>query len=574
MINNVSEILEQLQSIATALGVKTGVVRNDDKKSKKSKGTLDAAQKKEITEKAKIYSSIFDFKKITNYFAEQQNDQKKAQKFLKNNLEILTDLGIEQKNNLINNRNITERITDSLKGFIGISKKEKTSTEDKKESPLKKLLTGAVGIAGLAALGVGIYNVIKSLKEGGKLEVSSILKLVGAITLFVGLFVLAAKSSKSFILASISFGIFSSIVSFILIPLIKSLENLKWDVLLNSLGKISAVMIGLTIVMAVVGMLSRNVMGTILALGSIFAMTYLLGYLGEKLQKLSELPWKEVGVGLLLAVGAIGIFGGLVAAIGLLITSGAGAAILGLGLVGVLALTYAIGYVADSIKKFNDVDGNALKLAGEGLLSLGLGLVSFMTGMVGGVAGTVIDKVSSFFKLDILSSIKKFQDLDGDKLKEVGLGLKYMGDGMKSISSNINLDGVIKQIVNLTTPITMLSNALFNYGKSYSNLSQIIDKSGLNKNLSLIVNNDNSIQNAILDMNKQELEVHKQQLAQLELNGEFLKLISERISTISSGGSNFLSSNFGSKSSTSAPIFNTKNNFMENLKMTAMSLEN
>lgn len=573
MINNVSEILEQLQSIATALGVKTGVVRNDDKKSKKSKGTLDAAQKKEISEKAKIYSSIFEFKKITNYFAEQQNDQKKTQKFLKNNLEILTDLAIEQKNNLINNRNITERITDSLKSFIGISKKEKGATEDKKESPLKKLLTGAVGIAGLAALGVGIYNVIKSLKEGGKIEVSSILKLVGAITLFVGLFVLAAKSAKSFILASISFGIFSSIVSFILIPLIKSLENLKWDVLLNSLGKISAVMIGLTIVMAVVGGLSRNVMGTILALGSIFAMTYLLGYLGEKLQKLSELPWKEVGVGLLLAVGTIGIFGGLVAAIGLLITSGAGA-ILGLGLVGVLALTYAIGYVADSIKKFNDVDGNALKLAGEGLLSLGLGLVSFMTGMVGGVAGTVIDKVSSFFKLDILSSIKKFQDLDGDKLKEVGLGLKYMGDGMKSISSNINLDGVIKQIVNLTTPITMLSNALFNYGKTYSNLSQIIDKSGLNKNLSLIVNNDNSIQNAILDMNKQELEVHKQQLAQLELNGEFLKLISERILTISSGGSNFLSSNFGSKSSTSAPIFNTKNNFMENLKMTAMSLEN
>lgn len=145
---------------------------------------------------------------------------------------------------------------------------------------------------------------------------------------------------------------------------------------------------------------------------------------------------------------------------------------------------------------------------------------------------------------------------------------------MKSLSENINLDGVVKQIINLTSPIAMLSNALFNYGKSYSNLSQIIDKSALNKNLSLIVNNDNSIQQAILDMNKQELEVNRQQLFQLEKNGELLKLISERISMVSSGSSNLINASGGVKNDINSPTFNTKNNFMDHIKMATTRLDN
>lgn len=567
---NISDILEQLKSIAEALGVKTGVIRNEDQKKKVSSGSLTTNQKKEVSEKAKIYSSIFDIKRITTFFEEQ----KKNSKVLKTTLENLFDIGVENKNHLINSENINKGIKSSLDKYTATNDKTKKESDDKKESPLKKLFTGLAGITGLVALGIGIYNVIKALKEGGTLQVSSILKLVAAVGIFIGLFVFVAKSKASFMAASISFGIFAGIVSFIILPLIKSLELIEWDVLLNSLGKIALVMVGLGAVIFLVGKLAGNVIGTIVALGSLFAMTYLMGYLGTQLQKLAALPWVDVGIGLTAAIATLGIFGLLVAGIGALVSTGAGAIILGAGIASVMALTYAIGYVADTIKKFNEVDGDALISAGKGLSELGLGLVSFMTGMVGGVAGTVLDKIASFFKLDIITSIKKFQDLDGDKLMNVGLGLKYMGEGMKSLSENINLDGVVKQIINLTSPIAMLSNALFNYGKSYSNLSQIIDKSALNKNLSLIVNNDNSIQQAILDMNKQELEVNRQQLFQLEKNGELLKLISERISMVSSGSSNLINASGGVKNDINSPTFNTKNNFMDHIKMATTRLDN
>ena len=86
--------------------------------------------------------------------------------------------------------------------------------------------------------------------------------------------------------------------------------------------------------------------------------------------------------------------------------------------------------LADSLVKYNNVNGDSLSTVGKGLKDLGIGLIALLGGSVAGVGASIVNGLSSLFGLDPVSQIQKFEKVDSEKIYKLGLGLKFMGEGL------------------------------------------------------------------------------------------------------------------------------------------------
>jgi hypothetical protein len=111
------------------------------------------------------------------------------------------------------------------------------------------------------------------------------------------------------------------------------------------------------------------------------------------------------------------------------------------------------------------------------------------------------------------------------------------------------------------------SNALNSFSNSYKQLEKIKMESEINQNYNMNLKSDTGIQKAILDLHAQELSVQQAQLEQLKINGNLLHQL------VSNGGTGGRVSAPQQTISIKSPNFSTKENYMNNLKLTSMSLD-
>ena len=117
----------------------------------------------------------------------------------------------------------------------------------------------------------------------------------------------------------------------------------------------------------------------------------------------------------------------------------------------------------------------------------------------------------------------------------------------------------------MTSPLLRFSAAIMAFTVAYKSLEALKMDSKLNIN----VNSDSGIQKAILDIQTQELEVQKAQLEQLRINGQLLSRIAE--SGGSGGGAGAAATN--KSMSIYSPSFQTKDGYLNNMKLMNMSLQ-
>ena len=120
----------------------------------------------------------------------------------------------------------------------------------------------------------------------------------------------------------------------------------------------------------------------------------------------------------------------------------------------------------------------------------------------------------------------------------------------------------------MTKPLSEFSLAL----DAFSNAYNKIDKVKLKSEYTVNVEKDDSIQNAIKSLHEQELQVQQAQLAQLQQNGEYLRMIASK----EGGGGGYMPTSSGGGNSgggISSPNFETKDSYMNNMKLATMSFE-
>ena len=492
-------------------------------------------------------------------------------------------------------------------------------------------------IAGLALLGGGMYLIIQALVNSGDIDLVKTLKVLGVVTAFLGLFWLVGEKLSKLKTASIGFAILSATIAFLIIPTIENLSDMPWETYIEGLLKFGIIMVGIVGILKlmdkikgsdvikstlgitmlsffvgviliplletisdmpfeevltglfnlgivigglslIVKMMDKLVGGTAgknLLVGALamVGLTFLMGYLAENLNKFSSFDWKSIYTNLGLAVLAIGLFGTVLFGIGALVANPVVAPLLAAGSVAVLGISFVMGMIADSASKFQDIDGSNLIQVGKGISMLGVGLASFLVGMAGGVAGGVVSKIAGIFGLNPADQIKKFETINSAKIFELGLGLKYMGESLKMLSSDIDLKGITNQLMELTTPLINFTFSLEKFNKAFADLDKTISKSEITNVYKLKIENENNIQKSILELNKQELEIQQAQLDELRVNSSLLKTIADNLNK--GGGQNYSPVNIGNRGgqSASSANFTTKNNYMNHMKLTTMAFE-
>ena len=282
-----------------------------------------------------------------------------------------------------------------------------------------------------------------------------------------------------------------------------------------------------------------------------------------------EVDWSTIYTNLGLATLAITAFGVVVGIVGAIAI--AAAPFLAVGAVTFGALILIMGGLVDTLIKFNQVDAGQIGELGKSLVLLGAGLIAFLGGSVAGAAAGIVNGLTGLFKLDPASQIKKFETIDSEKIYKLGMGLMNMAQGLKELSNgSINLKDITNQLMQMTKPLTDFSSALDAFSNAYAK----IDKVKLQSEYTMNVEKDDSIQQAIKSLHEQELSVQQAQLAQLQQNGEYLRVIASSGGAGGGGGQQGGSSGGGQQADRlSGPNFETKDKYMSNLKLTTMSFE-
>ena len=394
----------------------------------------------------------------------------------------------------------------------------------------------------------------------------------------IGLLFLMSKINKANVLVSVlALGAMVFLVGYLADNLEKYAYK-PWDAISEGLkiaGVAFGVFVGLFTIIAggvkLIGELGMVVAGAIM-----FELVYLVGYLADNLEKFAGKDWNGIVEGLKIAGVA---FGALVAATAILAVAMAAGGPIGIvaGAVAggiMLALAKVMDMSADALAKFSNINADNLMNVAKGMIAIGAGLVALMGGSVAGAAGSFINGLTGLFGADPVSQLKKFEKLDADKLLNLGIGIKYLGEGLKMLSDtkNINLDNITKQMMAMITPLTQFSIALGGFKTAYEGLDNAIKGSEINRIYQMKLEADNGLQKALIDLNQKEVEILSAQLDELKRNGEYLRVIAN--SGGGMGGMVPLNGGGGSgRGSASVSNFTTKDSYMNHLKLTTSTLE-
>ena len=436
--------------------------------------------------------------------------------------------------------------------------------------------------------------------------------------------------------SSLGLTLLTLLMGFVVIPLLLKMSTLPFDKILTGLALMGVSVLGLAGIVRGTGeILTRGKnagVSSVVGLVAIGLMSLLLGYLADTMVKFAGKPWQEILIGVGVSILAITAFGAVVLLVGNIATKSAinliaGAVTLGalmllmwglaesmnkfsgemdwgnisknlalatvaiiafgvvVGIVGAIAIAAApfmlagaatflglevVMYgLATTLLKFNEVNASQIGELGKSLVILGAGLLAFLGGSVAGAGAGIINGLTGFFGLDPASQIKKFESIDSEKIYKLGLGLSYIAKGLSDISAGkIDLKDITNQMIQMTKPLSEFSLAL----DAFSNAYNKIDKVKLKSEYTVNVEKDDSIQNAIKSLHEQELQVQQAQLAQLQQNGEYLRMIASK----EGGGGGYMPTSSGGGNSgggISSPNFETKDSYMNNMKLATMSFE-
>ena len=443
--------------------------------------------------------------------------------------------------------------------------------------PPAEVLKSVAGFALFVfVMGIMVIPLLKSMAfvewetiGEGLLKIIVISGIIGLI-----LFGMSKISAENAIKSLAGVLIFTLLMGFIVIPQLKKLSTEPFQQMLESLAFIGLIMVGIGAIIRITGEILTRGGGEVAAIAGLLAVltfSFLMGYLAEQLNKFAGLDWSAIGASLALALVALGIFGAAVVGIGVLVLNPVVAPLLIAGAVAVAGLSLLMGLLAEALNKFSTIDANQIQQVGIGLLALGTGLVAFLAGMVGGVGAGVVSKVSGIFGLNPADQIKKFEKIDADKIFKLGTGLLFMGQGLKSLSTDINLEGITNQLIAMTAPLALFSVGLMMFTEAYRNLDTAIKGSEINRIYQMKLEADNGLQKALVDLNQKEVEILSAQLDELKRNGEYLRVIAS--SGEGMGGMVSLGGAGGSKGNASVTNFATKDSYMNHLKLTTASLD-
>lgn len=406
-------------------------------------------------------------------------------------------------------------------------------------------------IEGLFKFGVIALVCIGLMKLMSMIPASDVLKSVGGILLF------------------------TLIIGFVVLPVLKKVAQEPFEQMIKALGFIGLIMVGIGVIIRLTGeILTRGggMVASIAGLVAVLAISFLMGYLAEQLNKFASLDWSAIGSSLALALVALGIFGAAVVGVGALVLNPIVAPLLVAGAVAVGGLTLLMGMIADALQKFSTVNGDQIAKVGTGLLALGAGLAAFLVGMVAGAGAGVVGKLTSIFGLDPAAQIKKFESIDAQKIFLLGSGLLFMSQGLKSLSKDIDLTNITNQLVAMVTPLALFSAGLASFTEAYKNLDTAIKGSEINKIYQMQLQNDNSVQKALVELNQKEVELLSSQLEQLKQNGEYLKIIANS-GGAGMGGPKIMTGQNQSEGGVFSANFQTKESYLSHLKLTSAALQ-
>jgi hypothetical protein len=200
------------------------------------------------------------------------------------------------------------------------------------------------------------------------------------------------------------------------------------------------------------------------------------------------------------------------------------------------------------------------------------------TGSLANVGSSMLDGITGFFKADPVSKIKKFETIDAHKIYELGLGLKYMGEGLKVLTTDLNLTNLIRDITLMAKPVIDLAFGLSQFSDAYKKFQAVQMESDLNQIKNINVQNDSGLKDAITQSSELQLDIMRDQLVELRRNNQLMEMLianggnSGSPSFQNAGMMSPMASNKSSESYTS-PSFSTKGHYRDNLKLLTMSFQ-
>ena len=292
-----------------------------------------------------------------------------------------------------------------------------------------KSLFGSLGILILVQ---GLSDLSDALKKFGGMQWDEIGRgltaMGGALAEVSGVTIAAGKISGFS-------GIFGAAGIFIVIKGLEDLANalkkfggMQWDEIGRGLAAMGGALLEVGGITVGVGLLAG--FSAIIGAGSILLAIQGLDDLANALKKFGEMPWNEIGRGLVAMGGALLEVGGISAAVGVL--SGF-AGLVGAGTI--LLAIQGLDDLANGLQKFGSMQwdeiGRGLVAMGGALLEVGgisaaIGTLSGLAGLVG--AGTIALAVQGLD--DLANGLQKFGEMSWD---EIGRGLTAMGAALGEV---------------------------------------------------------------------------------------------------------------------------------------------
>ena len=382
-----------------------------------------------------------------------------------------------------------------------------------------------------------------------------------------------ANVAKKVLIGLATFTILSFVLSYLFDVINKFTANINWGNIAKNIGWASVAIVAFGALLTGIGFLLTGPLGLFIAVGAVAVMglSLVLDNMVKMVTNFANKDWKSISLGI--KNGGLAITGlmWLVSKLSLLAISSA--MTVALGFIPVKMMLSLIDSVLDTLDRIGKIKVEPTKLIqlGEALPILGNGISNFAKLLTSGFSNIVLDKVASFFGVDVFSKIEKYLSLDGEKLKSVGMGFNYLADGLKNFASvKLNSDVIASDITKLVKPILEFSTSLSRFSSAYSMLDKVLSSSDFAAKVQLNMKSDNDYQASILELHERELNLQQAQLDQLQLNGMKLDDIATRISMLSVAGnrtSPIIAGNNQSKVTMKSQNFSTKDDYMNNMKL-------
>jgi hypothetical protein len=97
------------------------------------------------------------------------------------------------------------------------------------------------------------------------------------------------------------------------------------------------------------------------------------------------------------------------------------------------------GFAGETMKQMQDIDGDKLAQIGQGIKDLGLGMIAFAGGKLADTGSSIIGGIASFFgaennPMKQFADISKDKDIDVARLQALGSGISALGEGMAAFA--------------------------------------------------------------------------------------------------------------------------------------------